>query len=505
MKSNINILVFTPLVFCSNLLYKYCVNKFLKNAQILLFIIATIPIYAQVGIGTVSPDPSAILEMSSSTAGMLPPRMTSSQRTSIPAPAKGLIVYDTDLDFLHLYNGSVWTPLNFEARNNYKLIKDISDLAPELTAGGGSKYLLDENTLYEINGLIGLDYPVELNNGYMFGSDSGEDILTITGGTMFTGSTGGTIRRLTLRSPGGVIFNLNAPPTEDFVLKDAFIDSANNVGLVSGFRFVFFRAVIFTNNTNGIEFSNIGDLFMDGQGWDDSNGGIYKTFTGTFNSIEKEGGFMEVTTATAGIDITGITAITGAAQLKGVNFFGGGNYINGLSPYSGYNFTTDWDVDCPGIPLETDNNASGNFYYTGDLTTGFPQSINSSNVPVEIQGGGTFAVKNLFRFANPGGQGNNRIVYEGKKKRSFQAIASLSARVESASGNFYAFAFAKNGNLITESNSVIYIANDSQIQNVSLSSVIELETGDYIEVFVERLTGFGTDTLVIFSENVTIK
>ncbi|MGJ8667056.1 MAG: cell wall anchor protein [Patiriisocius sp.] len=492
--------------YIKNLLYQN-VSKLAVKKIIVLYIIS-FSFYvtnAQVGIGTITPDPSSAFEVSSTAGGMLTPRMTTAQRTAIINPATGLVLYDTDINSLYLYDGSSWKPIDAPfTRDNYKLIKNVSDLADELTVGGGTEYLLDENTLYEINGSITLAHPINLNNGYLFGKDSGEDILTISGNTMFEGTKGGTIRRLTLRAPGGSVFNLNASNTEDLVLKDAFIDGANSVGLISGFGLVFFRSVIFTNNDDGIEFSNIDDLFMDGQGWDNSNSGIYKTFTGTFNSIEKEGGFMEVTSATAGIDITGITSITGAAQIKGVNFFGGGNYINGVSPYSGYNFNSDWDVDCPGIPLETDNVASANFYYTGDLNIGFTQTISSSS-PVEIQGEGTFASNNLFRFRNESGQGNNRMVYEGNKKRSFQANASLSVRVQSAGGNFYAFAFAKNGTLITESNSVVYIASDSQIQNVSLNCVIEMNTNDYIEVYVERITGFGNDTLAVFSQNVTIK
>lgn len=48
-----------------------------------------------VGIGTSTPDPSAMLDIASTTKGLLPPRMSSTQRESIPDPAEGLTVYDT--------------------------------------------------------------------------------------------------------------------------------------------------------------------------------------------------------------------------------------------------------------------------------------------------------------------------------------------------------------------------------------------------------------------------
>ena len=51
-----------------------------------------------VGIGTVTPDASAILEVSSTSQGFLFPRMTESQRGAISSPATGLLVYQTDGD-----------------------------------------------------------------------------------------------------------------------------------------------------------------------------------------------------------------------------------------------------------------------------------------------------------------------------------------------------------------------------------------------------------------------
>ena len=62
-----------------------------------------------VGIGTnTSINASAILDITSTTQGFLPPRMTTTQRNAITSPAAGLIVYDTTLNKLSLYTGLVW-------------------------------------------------------------------------------------------------------------------------------------------------------------------------------------------------------------------------------------------------------------------------------------------------------------------------------------------------------------------------------------------------------------
>ena len=49
------------------------------------------------------PDASAQLEVTSTTKGFLPPRMTTAQKLAIATPAAGLMVYDTDLNKLCVY------------------------------------------------------------------------------------------------------------------------------------------------------------------------------------------------------------------------------------------------------------------------------------------------------------------------------------------------------------------------------------------------------------------
>ncbi len=56
---------------------------------------------------------SAMLDVSSTTQGVLVPRMTAAQRTAISSPATGLLVYQTDATAgFYFYNGSAWTSLS---------------------------------------------------------------------------------------------------------------------------------------------------------------------------------------------------------------------------------------------------------------------------------------------------------------------------------------------------------------------------------------------------------
>ena len=72
-----------------------------------------------VGINNDTPDASAILDVTSTTKGMLAPRMTTVQRNAIASPARGLTVYDTNTNSFWYYNGTTWTQLSSGSATNY--------------------------------------------------------------------------------------------------------------------------------------------------------------------------------------------------------------------------------------------------------------------------------------------------------------------------------------------------------------------------------------------------
>jgi hypothetical protein len=79
-----------------------------KLYTILAFLLVTAITYAQVGIGTINPDGSAALDITSTTGGLLPPRMTTTQRDAISA-AKGLVLFNTTLNTLQINEGDATT------------------------------------------------------------------------------------------------------------------------------------------------------------------------------------------------------------------------------------------------------------------------------------------------------------------------------------------------------------------------------------------------------------
>jgi hypothetical protein len=63
---------------------------------LLAAVLLTATTYAQVGIGTTTPDASSALDITSTTKGLLIPRMTAAERDVIPLPAQGLMIFCTD-------------------------------------------------------------------------------------------------------------------------------------------------------------------------------------------------------------------------------------------------------------------------------------------------------------------------------------------------------------------------------------------------------------------------
>lgn len=80
-----------------------------KNILLFSFIIFTTTLFAQVGIGTTAPAAGAALDVTSTTKGILVPRMTQAQRNLIASPATSLLIYQTDATpGFYYYNGSAW-------------------------------------------------------------------------------------------------------------------------------------------------------------------------------------------------------------------------------------------------------------------------------------------------------------------------------------------------------------------------------------------------------------
>ena len=89
----------------------------MKQHLLFLTLFISVSSFCQVGIGTNTPDPSAKLDVSSTTKGLLLPRLTTTQVNAISNPAAGLLVYNTTTGKFQGYALSSGSSQNLQQSN----------------------------------------------------------------------------------------------------------------------------------------------------------------------------------------------------------------------------------------------------------------------------------------------------------------------------------------------------------------------------------------------------
>lgn len=87
-------------------------KQFILTSMLVLFVCSIVQAQNNIGIGTSTPDSSAMLEILSNDKGLLVPRMSATERLAIPSPANALLVYDTDSMCFYYYKQPDTTWIN---------------------------------------------------------------------------------------------------------------------------------------------------------------------------------------------------------------------------------------------------------------------------------------------------------------------------------------------------------------------------------------------------------
>ena len=177
-------------------------KQFFTFLAAVLFTATTV---AQVGINTETPDASAALDITSTTGGVLVPRMTQAQRNQIndPAgPADGLMIYQTDgTPGFYYYNGSSWE--GYYSKNEVDVL--IANLQP---------------TTYNIGDIV--------NGGVVFWLDStGQHGLVVAMSDVAT-SVGWSCKGTDLPNVPNVSYNGGNPSGLGAEIGDGF-NNTNNI------------------------------------------------------------------------------------------------------------------------------------------------------------------------------------------------------------------------------------------------------------------------------------
>lgn len=297
-----------------------------------------------IGKSATAADASSILELSSTTKGFLPPRMTLAQRTAISSPAVGLIVYDTGsaaTEGVWVYESTGWQQLL--TNSGSQSISGSLTLTGTLTA----QTLVVQTVTSSISFITGSTRFGSLSsNTHQFtGSVSITGSLTATGsvnivggvsasGNIYQGGTGnastvlassGNTALLTLSSTGATInmgrvgaISLLASSTDGgIIMNDGAYLGVSSGTLRIGSNLAANNVIIgnFANSTATIN----GNTTISGS----------TVITGSFTVIT--GSAVEFRVTNTGVNIgnviTDVHTVTGSFNISGSGFVHGGGFI----------------------------------------------------------------------------------------------------------------------------------------------------------------------------------
>lgn len=424
------------------------------------------------------PDTRAMLDIASTTSGLLIPRMTTSQRNAITSPPNGLQIYNITTNRLEIYRSTQWESMaSINSGSNLVYVYSLTDL-PSPASGA---ITLDANKMYIFSGIVNIspNY-LNLNGAGLRGTDPGKDgvMSSVSGGV--------------LRSTGVSVFieNLAVIPfsgsTKAYDLADASGTKFCNifsgcsvveigvpslgVGQVSGFK-----AITMVKNywscTDGIKVTGTMGKFASAYNFITgiTNGGAGIEFLSglTVDDIDLSNNYFVYTGQ------TGVKVNTGATIDRGrmtTNMFRGvTTYITGFDSY-----TPEWEMrQNTNVP---NSGAIGSLYVNNNSAS---TSIPTLSTFYKIAGATTSINQKRFTATN------NRFTYTGKDMITAKILVVIGAKAPSNNSDF-SIAIAKNGTVISIPNGSMAATNSNQSFQITLETEVDLMTNDYIEVFIRR-------------------
>jgi len=160
-------------------------NLFYRVTLIAALLLSSFPVlYAQVAINTdgSNANGSAMLDVKSTTKGLLVPRMTNTEMNGVTSPATGLMVYNTTDSAFYFYNGIEWKNVSQAMSDNDWVISG-TNIYSGLTGNVGIGINNPNRRLYIRDNVSGLSYPLKIENKHGAVSDDAIGVLFSTGGS----------------------------------------------------------------------------------------------------------------------------------------------------------------------------------------------------------------------------------------------------------------------------------------------------------------------------------
>lgn len=453
---------------------------------LLVCLFTNFSINAQIGIGTTTPNPSSILDIQSTTQGVLMPRMTTIQRDAIVSPAEGLLIYNTTTKSTDVYSSSIWKSYCYsEASTNLIYVYSLADLPTP----AGNNITLDATKMYIFSGFVNIspNY-ITMNGAGIKGTDPQKDIVasTISGAVLRSYDTNVFMENLSVIPMGGATKAYDFSDTTGTKFCNAFagcsvIETSPSLGVgqISGFK-----AITMVQNywkvTDGIKINGtIGKFtsslcFIDGV---TSGSGIEFLSGAVIDDIDLANNYFNYSGQ------TGVKVNAGAwvnrARMTNNMFRNVGVPLSGVDSY-----TSGWSMkQNTNIP---DSRAFSFIYFNNNLT-----STTLSSVGTYTKIAGTTTMINEKRFTTNA----NRITYDGVDPVVGKISVVMGAKAPGNNVDF-SIGIAKNGILIAAPKASMAAASNNQAFQIILNTEVDLVIGDYIEVWITR-NNTNASTLVV--------
>ncbi|MGK0427618.1 ice-binding family protein [Patiriisocius sp. Uisw_017] len=143
----------------------------LKCFLIQLVLLPSTRVFAQVGIGTTTPDVSSILDVSSTSKGLLMPRLNTTERDNILLPATGLMIYNTSSNDVQLNIGTPSVP-SWIGIKRPTTIKSVT-AGDYISTTSTSDVLVPGMTVSPEPGTYVVSFKAQISSNKLFGSAGG--------------------------------------------------------------------------------------------------------------------------------------------------------------------------------------------------------------------------------------------------------------------------------------------------------------------------------------------
>ncbi|WP_415326273.1 beta strand repeat-containing protein [Chryseobacterium sp. MMS23-Vi53] len=449
----------------------------------------------RVGIGTSTPNSNAILELSSTNQGFLPPRLTTAQRDAIPAASRpaGLMIYNTNTNCMNFWNTNEWvstcanvvppvgaiTALTCtSATNNGSLnagsaASAVTSSIP-YTGGNGGSHGGQSVTSTGVTGLT-----ATLSAG-SFANGNGSLTYTITGTPSAVGTAsfalniGGRTCTLTrtVTAPVGAIASLNcAGATNNGTLTGGASVSgvSSSIPYTGGNSGTYSAQTVNSTGVTGLTATLSAGTFANG------NGNLTYTITGTPSAggtasfAINIGGRTCTLTRTVAVPVGTIASLNCAGATNNGTLTGGAS-ASGVSssiPYTGGNSGTytAQTVSSTGVTGLTATLAAGSFANgNGNLTytiTGTPTISGTASFAINIGGKTCTLTRTVAGAANP--------------PTADTSLVCNGWTIPFVSGNGNSTSTTVNGQTLT---ATVTKSNNSYVENVASRSSCLTTTAD---------------------------